>query len=190
MPIINGERIRLRAAEKEDIPLFLRWVNDEEVAENLLLITPISRYEEDNWYESMMAKSPYEHVLVIEVKDSQNQERITPIGNCQFLDIDWRSRSSEIGIMIGEKSYWNHGYGTETMRLMLKYGFTTLNLHRIWLRVFAQNKRGIRAYEKAGFQYEGKYRQAEYQHGEYQDVLLMSILIDEWREPQTADNRQ
>ena len=187
MPIINGERIRLRATEKEDIPLFLRWVNDAEVAENLLLITPISRYEEENWYESMMARSPYEHVLVIEVKHSQNQERITPIGNCQFLDIDWRSRSSEIGIMIGEKSYWNQGYGTETMRMMLKYGFNTLNLYRIWLRVFEQNKGGIRAYEKAGFQFEGKFRQAEYKHGKYQDVLLMSILKDEWREGQFSD---
>lgn len=187
MPIINGEKIRLRAAEKEDLPLFLRWINDAEVAENLLLITPISRFEEDKWYESMMARSPYEHVLVIEVKDSQDQEGNTPIGNCQFLEIDWRSRSSEIGIMIGEKSYWNQGYGTETMRLMLKYGFNTLNLHRIWLRVFEQNKRGIRAYEKAGFIHEGKYRQAEFKHGKYQDVLLMSILKDEWRERQLSD---
>jgi RimJ/RimL family protein N-acetyltransferase len=92
--------------------------------------------------------------------------------------------------MIGEKSYWNQGYGTEAMRLMINYGFHTLNLHRIWLRVFEQNKRGIRAYEKAGFVHEGKYRQAEYQHGKYQDVLLMSILNDEWQEGRTADDQQ
>lgn len=190
MPIINGDRIWLRAAEKEDITLFLRWINDEEVAENLLLITPISRYEEENWYGSMMERPPYEHVLVIEVKASKTQEKNTPIGNCQFLDIDWRNRSSEIGIMIGEKSYWNQGYGTETMRLILKHGFNTLNLHRIWLRVFEQNKRGIRAYEKAGFKYEGKYRQAEYKHGEFQDVHLMSILKDEWQEGQSGEDHQ
>lgn len=189
MPIIYGERIRFRAAEKEDIPRFLRWVNDEEVAENLLLVYPMSRYEEEKWYESMMEKPPSEHVLVIEIKDPQNQGEYIPIGNCQFFDINWRNRASEVGIMIGEKSYWNQGYGTETMRLMLKHGFNTLNLHRIWLRVFEQNKGGIRAYEKAGFKYEGKYRQAQYKHGEYHDLLLMSILIDEWREENPADDQ-
>lgn len=182
MPIITGNRIRLRAAEKEDIPLFLSWVNDEKVAENLMLLYPISHYEEENWYESMMKNPPGEHVLVIEVWDTNNREKFTPIGNCQFVKIDWRNRSAEIGIMIGEKSCWDQGYGTETMRLMLEHGFNTLNLHRIWLQVFAQNKRGIRAYEKAGFQYEGKFREAEYKHGEYQDVYLMSILKSEWRE--------
>lgn len=188
MPIIYGERIRLRAAEKEDIPLFLRWINDAEVAENLLFATPISRHEEEAWYESMMKKPPEEHVLVIEIKDPKNQREYTPVGNCQFHDIHWRNRSSEVGIMIGEKSLWDQGYGTETMRLMLDHGFNTLNLHRIWLQVFAKNKRGIRAYEKSGFKYEGKYRLAEYQHGKYQDVHLMSILIDEWQEEHPADD--
>jgi RimJ/RimL family protein N-acetyltransferase len=190
MPIINGERIRLRAAEKEDIPQFLRWVNDADVAENLLLVFPISRHEEEQWYASMMERPPSEHVMVIEVKETKKGEKNIPIGNIQFLEIDWRNRSTEIGIMIGEKSYWNQGYGTEAMRLMINYGFHTLNLHRIWLRVFEQNKRGIRAYEKAGFIHEGKYRQAEYQHGKYQDVLLMSILNDEWQEGRTADDQQ
>ena len=81
MPNIHSERIHLRAAEKEDIPNFLRWINDEEVAENLLFIAPISRYEEEHWYDSMMKKTASEHVLVIEVKDQDNPEEFTPIGN-------------------------------------------------------------------------------------------------------------
>jgi len=182
MPIINGDRIRLRAAEKEDIPLFLGWVNDEKVAENLPFLMPISQFEEEDWYESMMKKPASEHALVIEIKDEKNKGSYIPIGNCTFFHINWRNRSTEIGIMIGEKSFWNKGYGTETMRLMIKHGFNNLNLYRIWLRVFPDNKRGIRAYEKAGFKHEGVFRQAEYRQGKYQDVLLMSILKDEWQE--------
>jgi len=64
---------------------------------------------------------------------------------------------------------------------MLHHGFNTLNLHRIWLQVFAKNKRGIRAYEKAGFLHEGKFRHGEYQHGQYHDVHFMSVLKDEWQ---------
>lgn len=185
MPYMHGERIRLRAAEREDITAFLRWVNDPDVTENLLLISPMSRFEEEQWYDAMMKKPTSEHVLVIEVKDQSPNDDYRPIGTCQFHNIDWRNRSAEIGIMIGEKTFWNQGYGTETMRLLLQHGFDTLNFHRIWLQVYEKNKGGIRAYEKAGFQREGKYRQAQYQNGQYFDVYLMSVLKDEWEQQKT-----
>ncbi len=66
------------------------------------------------------------------------------------------------------------------MRLMLKHGFETLNFHRIFLRVFENNVRGIKAYEHAGFQHEGRMRQAIFQDGRYYDVLLMSVLSEEY----------
>ena len=182
MPHIFGPRIRLRAAEKTDIDTFLRWINDPEVTENLMLVSPMSRVEEENWYENMLSQSPSEHVLVIDIRGPENSNEWCTIGTCQFTSIDWRNRSAELGIMIGEKDYWNQGYGTETMQLLLRHGFNILNLHRIWLQVYAKNTRGIRAYEKAGFTFEGKFRQAHYQHGQYYDVHLMSILKPEWQE--------
>lgn len=188
MPHLIGERIRLRAAEKEDIPAFLRWINDPDVTENLAMISPFSHFEEEQWYENMMKLPPHEHVFVIEIKEGSADEDYLPIGTCQFFKIDWRNHSSEVGIMIGEKASWDKGYGTETMRLLLKHGFETLNLHRIWLRVYDKNKRGIRAYEKAGFQHEGMWRQAQYQHNRYYDVHIMSILKPEWQENQPPEN--
>ena len=189
MPYLHSERIRLRAAEKEDISAFLRWINDVDVTENLMLVSPMSSYEEEQWYESMMKQPASEHALVIEVRDQSPNHEYRPIGTCQFHNIDWRNRSAEIGILIGEKTFWDQGYGTETMRLLLDHGFGVLNLHRIWLQVYAKNKRGIRAYEKAGFQFEGKQRQAHYQHGQYYDVHLMSVLKDEWQQNNKIDDQ-
>ena len=74
-----------------------------------------------------------------------------------------------MGLFIGDKSCWNKGYGTEVMRLLLRSGFETLNLNRIFLRVDEANKGGIRAYEKAGFVHEGRLRQAVFRDGEYRD---------------------
>lgn len=185
MPHLFGDRIRLRAAEKEDIPIFLRWVNDPEVTENLMLVEPMSAYEEEKWYESMMDNPIHQHIYVIETRSSEKENAYRPIGNCSFVKIDWRNRCAEVGIMIGEKSYWNQGYGPEALKVLLKHGFETLNLHRIWLQVYAKNTRGIRAYEKSGFIHEGKFRQAHYQHGKYFDVLIMSVLKDEW--PNTSN---
>ena len=182
MPYLYGKRIRLRAAEREDIPLFLKWINDPVVTENLMLTTPMSKVEEEQWYDDMMQNPVHTHVFVIEAGDEQAEPSYQAIGTCQFISIDWRNRSAEVGIMIGEKSMWNRGYGTETMSLLLEHGFNTLNLHRIWLQVFASNPRGIRAYEKAGFTHEGKFRQAEFRKGTYWDVHLMSVLVDDWRQ--------
>lgn len=82
--------------------------------------------------------------------------------------------------MIGDKSYWDKGYGTEVMGLLLSHGFDTLNLNRIYLRVYVSNPRAIRSYEKAGFTLEGRLREAVFQRGAYGDVLIMSALRSEW----------
>ena len=67
------------------------------------------------------------------------------------------------------------------LQTLLRFGFEQLNLNRICLRVFAENERAIRLYEKTGFQHEGRWRQAEYRHGRYHDMLWMSVLRDEWQ---------
>lgn len=188
MSHIYGKRIRLRAVEEEDLPIFVRWINDPEVTEDLLFSAPMSLADEQNWFEKMMSTPLSEHVLVIEIQKSDARGDYQPIGTCQFHNVDWRNRSAEVGIMIGEKSFWDQGYGTETMQLLLQHGFNTLNFHRIWLQVIAKNKRGMRAYEKAGFQHEGTYRQSHYQHGQYYDVHLMSVLMHEWQTRRSSND--
>lgn len=175
--MIYGQRIRLRAVEKEDIPRFVAWLNDPEVRSGLSLYLPISESEEENWFENMLNTPAPEHPLVIEIVDGGGW---VPVGNCGFLQMDWRIRSAEVGIFIGKKDYWNLGYGTEVIQLLLRHGFDTLNLNRIGLRVFENNPRAIRSYEKAGFQPEGRLRQAAYREGRYLDVLLMSVLRSDW----------
>lgn len=175
--MIYGERIRFRAVEREDLPRFVAWLNDPEILQGLLLYLPLSLNEEENWYESMMKRPTDEHPMVIEI---QQADEWLPIGNCGFVKIDWRSRSGEVGIFIGEKRLWNQGYGTDAMRLLLQHGFHTLNLNRIGLDVYDTNLRAVRSYEKAGFVQEGRKRQAIFKDGKYIDILQMSVLREEW----------
>lgn len=176
--MIYGKRIRLRAPERDDVPRFVAWLNDPEVRQGLSMYLPLSISEEEKWFEQMLERPANEHPLTIDVR---NTEDWIPIGNCGFFSIDWRNRVSEVGIFIGDKSYWNQGYGSEAMGMLLRHGFLTLNLNRIFLRVFESNPRAIRAYEKSGFIHEGRQRQAEYQNGKYIDVLLMSVIRSEWK---------
>ena len=180
MPYLHGHNLRLRSAERADIPQFLRWVNDPEVVENLEVYAPMGTVEEETWFDAMKQRPIDEHTLVIEVHPEGHDDKWVVIGNTSFFPINQKARSVEIGIMIGEKEYWNKGYGAETMRTMCRYGFEELNLNRIWLRVYDTNARARKAYEKAGFVYEGTLRQAEYKHGRYIDVHVMSVLKSDW----------
>jgi RimJ/RimL family protein N-acetyltransferase len=133
--------------------------------------------DEEKWFEHANFREQAEKPLAIEIKQEGGWRLI---GSCGFFDLDWTSRSGEIGIMIGDKAVWDQGYGTETVRLLLKHGFETLNLHRVVLRVYDNNRRAIRAYEKAGFTHEGTLRQAAYKNGAYHDLHMMSVLRSEW----------
>ena len=87
---------------------------------------------------------------------------------------------AEVGITIGEKEYQGKGYGTEAMEVLLEYGFKTVNLNRIQLRVYEFNSRAIKSYNKIGFVEEGRMRQGIFIKGKYHDIIFMSILQEEW----------
>lgn len=180
--MLYGERIRFRAIERTDLTHFVRWFNDPEVRAGLAMYLPFSQVEEEQWYDNMLKRPKPEQVLGIEARQVGGEdESWLLIGNCAFFDIDWRNRVAEFGIVIGEKAYWNRGYGSEAVRLLVHHGFETLNLNRIFLRVYETNPRAIRAYEKAGFHHEGRQRQAEWRENRYIDVLLMSVLREEYQ---------
>lgn len=175
--MIYGDGIRLRALERSDLPLFVKWFNDPDVRAGLMLHLPMSLSEEEAWFDRMLKLPAAEHPLMIEIEQGNSW---LSIGDCGFNEIDWRCRSALVGIVIGEKSLWNQGYGSRAMRLMLQHGFETLNLNRVALDVYSSNPRAIRSYEKVGFIHEGRKRQAMYKNGHFVDVLVMSVLRDEW----------
>ena len=176
--MIYGTGLRLRAIEKSDIPRFVDWLNDPEVLKGLLIYAPLSHIQEEKWFENTLQRPIEEQPLVIEI---QNQEGWQPIGNIGLNSVNWRERKAEVGIFIGDKKYWSHGYGREAMVTIIKYAFDTLNLNRVFLRVHETNRRAIRSYEHAGFVHEGRLRQDHFANGEYIDVLIMSVLRSEWQ---------
>jgi RimJ/RimL family protein N-acetyltransferase len=100
--------------------------------------------------------------------------------------IDHANGQAEFAVGIAESVMRGRGFGTDAARLMLDLGFRDLRLHRIYLDVFAFNTRAIRMYERLGFVHEATLREAEKQHGRRVDVLLMSILREEWERQVTG----
>ena len=102
------------------------------------------------------------------------------IGSCGLMDVDQCNRSAEIGIVIGDKTYWGKGYGTEAMRLLLDYAFRYLNLHNVMLRVYSYNPRGVACYEKVGFKAIGRRRGAITRNLAVHDIIYMDITDNDF----------
>jgi len=171
--MISGKRIILRAWERSDLDTFMKWFNDPEVTIYLGNAYPsMSRGQEERFFEEGISEKDR---YCIVTKDEG-----VLIGNCAFHHIDTKNRSTEIGIVIGEKAYWNRGYGREALGLLLEIAFEGLGLNRVMLRHVDFNERGHRCYLAAGFVEEGRLRQANFGRGEFRDDILMSVLAQEY----------
>ncbi len=176
-PLINitGDRIALGPLRKDLVPTYARWMNDFEVIGTLgARLRPMPLAAEESWYDSIVAAGSEIYFTIYD------RETLQPIGNTGLHQVDDHHRTAEFGIVIGEKAYWNRGYGTETARRMLEYGFGLVGLRNIWLSVYSYNHRAIRAYRRAGFHEIGRRREARYYNGEWHDIVLMDCLAGEF----------
>lgn len=171
--MIRGEQVILRATERADLPNYVVWLNDERVLEYFGRFLPMSLSQEECWYEGMLADDSVCN-FAVEYEGKH-------IGGAGFSNIDGRIQSAEVGLFIGLPELWDRGLGYDILHTLLKFGFEQMNLNRIALRVFEENKRAVHLYEKVGFQHEGRWRQADFRHGRYHDTLWMSVLRHEWQ---------
>ena len=112
--------------------------------------------------------------FAIETKDGVH------IGNLNFHEMSAEDSKARLGITIGDKAYWSKGYGTDAILTLLRFGFDTMNLHRIDLTVEEENERARACYRKCGMVEEAHLREERFSRGAYRDRLVMGILRDEF----------
>ena len=175
--MIKGKRIKFAPLKREHIDIFLKWFNDPEITQYLIMYKPLTRDFEEEWFDTIKHQedSVYFSILLL---DQDDHEKI--IGNCAIQNINAKNRACSCEITIGEKEYQNKGYGTEAMEMLVEYGFNTLNMNRIELVVYDFNIRAYKSYQKVGFIEEGRKRQARYHNGKYHDEIIMAILREDW----------
>ncbi len=175
--LLEGELVRLRAIDPESLAKALSgWGADSEFF-RLLDWNPARRYSvksTQEWLEKHM-EDELAHAFAIHTLED---DRL--IGDIGLDGVNWPHGDTFVGISIGEREFWGRGYGTDAMRVILRYAFHELNLQRVTLNVFAYNQRAVRSYEKAGFTLEGRMRGGVLREGRRWDVLYMGILREEW----------
>lgn len=175
--VVEGELVALGPRRREQIDLWTRWLNNLEMTRTLGNPGVFTREAEEQFYQSTQNDGAAAHFSIYERASGR------PIGTTALREINRGHGTATFGIMIGEPSCWNRGYGTEATRLVLDYAFHVLGLHNVLLTVYATNPRGVRAYEKAGFRQIGRRHEA-YRLGQRRyDVIYMEALASAFQSP-------
>lgn len=173
---LKGPRIQLRALSEKDLSeQYLQWLNDEEVCRNNShAIFPNTEEKMHAYYNSI--KDQFRNV-VMAIIDTPSSKHI---GNVSLQNINWISRNAEFAILLGDKQFWGGGYGEEAARLIVEYGFSHLNLHRIYCGTLDGNTGMQKLALKLKMKQEGLRREAIYKNSIYHDILEYGVLRNEF----------
>lgn len=167
---ISGKKTLLRVLRKKDLGKSLIWLKDPSV--NMFLSHSFDDYTEEQeikWFEFVQNSN---NDVVFAIEDINTN---LYIGNCALHKIDWENKNCEMGIVIGEKDYWNHGYGSDTVRSIINFALFDLNLKSIKLEVYRYNRRAINVYKKYGFKLIKIEKKSHFYNGKYWDTYIMEL---------------
>ncbi len=168
-------QVRLRPITEADLPDYVEWLNDPEVTQfTSFEAGSVTIGGQRKWLVHISAPECRERHWAIEAEGRH-------IGSCGLVpDRDPTVAKAGLGIIIGDKTAWGHGYGPAALRELLRIGFEEMDLHRVHLAVCSEHCRAIRCYTKCGFRQEGFERQSHFKGGTWHDLITMAMLREEW----------
>lgn len=175
--LLTGDRVRLRPLHDDDIAHLEAWWGDPALAvlqQDVVRPRP-SGAEAEQFRRWSANDTPGAAGFCVARRDDD-----TLLGHVTLFGADAKNRAATLAIVLGPE-HLGQGHGTEAVRLMVRYGFREMGLHRIGLQTYAFNNRALAAYEKVGFHEEGRRREVVFHDGAFHDEVQMGLLESEWR---------
>jgi RimJ/RimL family protein N-acetyltransferase len=174
--VITGDHIVLRPLNKADIENRVRWFNDPDVRQTLIISERFELEKTIRWFEKIQAAdSRVEFVIETPQK--------TPVGVIGLAGIDSTHRTAEIYIVIGQKEFWGKGVMLEAECLLIEWAFNSIGLEKIWAQTCPDNIASLITMKKIGFQIEGTLRNEKIVNGQRTTVLHLGLLLDDFKSP-------
>jgi len=172
--MFRGKKVYFKALEKEGLKKRVEWINDSDIQATLNYDYPTSLARTEKWFDKNILDVTRREFEIYTIDGDEY------IGFCGLIDIKVPVMKAEFYAVIGEKSYWSGGYGTDAYKILTNYGFKELGLNRIYGYQLVHNYGAHRVIEKLGWEREGLLRQDLFSHGKVHDRYLVSIIRSDW----------
>lgn len=173
---MQGTLITLRPLTIADAAKLAQWKSDPAI-DPVSAQRPTTTAAERRWIRRVLSSRDGAIHFAI---DARADDRM--IGFASVWLFGPSDAKATLNVFIGERTVWGKGFGTEAVTLLVRHAFLSLRAHRVELEVLASNARAIGLYERLGFHREGRLRESVLLRDRYEDVVIMSILQDEWHD--------
>lgn len=175
---LSTERLTLGRFTADDIADVYSMVKEESLLKNCMMPYPYTKRTASKWITKQPADIEKNREYVWAVRRSEDRKLIGAIG----LIINAGDNSAEIGFWLG-KEFRNQKFGREMVKEIAKFAFETLELNKIWAKVFTDNYSSSYILDLNGFQPEGKLRKHVFQPylKKYRDIILYGFINDDYR---------
>ena len=175
---IEGDIIDFVPCNSGNLDLYAKWINDPKVRKYSRNELPLTIEEvKKRYFPPKEKENTWRETISFELYHKKDKKIIGVTG---LSHIKWITGWANAFLMIGELSYWNKNLATEATKMLLKYGFDELNLHKISAGIAVDNKGSWRVAEKTGFIFEGILKHDFYVDGKYLDTKKYYYLKEDW----------
>jgi len=165
--MLKGEYVGLRAVEKKDLLLLLNWRNNPEFRRFFREYRELNEDNQMQWYDKFVLNDMNTRMFAIVLLKSDEL-----IGACGLCYIDWINRNADFSIYIGKDNiYIDDIYAIDAAKVMEKYGFEELNLHRLWAEIYSIDEKKMNFFKKLQFENEGRFKETHWTEGQWVDSL-------------------
>lgn len=170
--ILKGEKVFLGPVINSDE--YYNWMNENAVTQFLESRFHAQSKDDIQQYISAMSKNPDIFFFgIFSIKTMGH------CGNIKLGPINWLHRFGEIGLVL-RKEVWGKGFGTESIKLISKFAFDELGLHKIWCGCLSENLGSIKAFQKAGFKIEGTLKKQYWTNGKWMDDIIFGLTQEDY----------
>jgi ribosomal-protein-alanine N-acetyltransferase len=170
---LNTQRLQIRDITETDWQQISEYSGDPDVYRYMLFGPHTLEQTKDFVKRAITHQSDEPRLDYIFAKIEYHSGKI--VGNCWIHVTSVNNREGRIGYSLN-KAYWKNGYGTETAKALIEFGFAKLRLHRIYATCDPANVGSKRILEKIGMKYEGHLKEHKWTKGRWRDSLLYAIL--------------
>lgn len=172
---LKGEKVYLRAVEKEDMEFLRIMINNPEMEKNVVGWSfPVSKYEQEKWFENQIENKNNIRYII----EAENEK----VGLVTITNIDWKNRKACHGIKLCSDNVRGKGYGTDTVMTIMKYAFEELQLNKLYSTILEYNIASLNLYKKCGWTTDGILRESTFKGNKYVNEIAVSILKKEYEE--------